>query len=484
MLLIFILGWSRRWVTFNTSDGLLKYYKHPSGRVHGGLCVSSGTLLQIPDRLRFICDSGHSLFHFKTYSISQFKDWIKIFSIQYQELQQKAHLTNEPSTICDNSNGFEDFGKNSISKILKESSKSIELLADKISHIPIDERAKAIGIKIFLLLLENEAKILLAASKKIKIIDQNSDGSLKQSLMSTSTYASSFYATADEEFYEDACENIFLLSAEETEALSEDEVPFGYDHDDSYDNDDNADHDINDNLGYETTESSTSSSIFTEGNSILDQNLVNFRNFEDSDMEDANKSDFNSVTNDDFLNLSNSSISEILVTNLSAPKSFNSFDLIKPFAPVGRKELPHPYTVPIHGISLFSILKASLGKDSSVAMSSMPVCLNEPLGLLQRLCEELSHSHLLDTAALLDCSSDVESSIAKLALVATFAISGYTFTQTRTTRKPFTPLLGETFQFVHSETGSEFKFFIHRNAVYFRKSFSFTAYSCLPRFWW
>ena len=40
------------------------------------------------------------------------------------------------------------------------------------------------------------------------------------------------------------------------------------------------------------------------------------------------------------------------------------------------------------------------GKDLSKI--SMPVTLNEPLSALQRLCEELEYSELLDEAASLD----------------------------------------------------------------------------------
>ena len=42
----------------------------------------------------------------------------------------------------------------------------------------------------------------------------------------------------------------------------------------------------------------------------------------------------------------------------------------------------------------------TLGKDLSRV--SMPVSLNEPLSALQRLCEEVQYSELLDQAALLD----------------------------------------------------------------------------------
>lgn len=52
-------------------------------------------------------------------------------------------------------------------------------------------------------------------------------------------------------------------------------------------------------------------------------------------------------------------------------------------------------------ISLWNILRNNIGKDLSKV--SMPVQLNEPLNMLQRLCEELEYSALLDAAS---CSLD------------------------------------------------------------------------------
>ena len=51
-------------------------------------------------------------------------------------------------------------------------------------------------------------------------------------------------------------------------------------------------------------------------------------------------------------------------------------------------------------LSLWGILRKNIGKDLSKI--SMPVSLNEPLSALQRLCEELEYSELLDQASRLD----------------------------------------------------------------------------------
>ena len=74
-----------------------------------------------------------------------------------------------------------------------------------------------------------------------------------------------------------------------------------------------------------------------------------------------------------------------------SPKSV----LIDTFLTKGRRaRLPCP--APNETPSLWGILKKNIGKDLSRV--SMPVTLNEPLGMLQRMCEELEYSELLDAA--------------------------------------------------------------------------------------
>jgi hypothetical protein len=61
-----------------------------------------------------------------------------------------------------------------------------------------------------------------------------------------------------------------------------------------------------------------------------------------------------------------------------------------------RNKLPTPAPFGNEVPSLWGILRKNIGKDLS--RISMPVTLNEPLGVLQRMCEELEYSELLDNA--------------------------------------------------------------------------------------
>ncbi|XP_069770257.1 oxysterol-binding protein-related protein 3 isoform X2 [Narcine bancroftii] len=99
-------------------------------------------------------------------------------------------------------------------------------------------------------------------------------------------------------------------------------------------------------------------------------------------------------------------------------------------------------------ISLWNILRNNIGKDLSKV--SMPVQLNEPLNTLQRLCEELEYSELLDQA------SQTDDPFERMAFVAAFAVSAYASSYYRAGSKPFNPILGETYECTRKEKGFQF----------------------------
>uniref|UniRef100_A0A8C7Y5E3 Oxysterol binding protein-like 6 n=1 Tax=Oryzias sinensis TaxID=183150 RepID=A0A8C7Y5E3_9TELE len=106
-------------------------------------------------------------------------------------------------------------------------------------------------------------------------------------------------------------------------------------------------------------------------------------------------------------------------------------------------------------INLWNILRNNIGKDLSKV--SMPVELNEPLNTLQRMCEELEYSELLDKAA------ETEDPFERMVLIAAFAVSGYSSTYYRAGSKPFNPLLGETYECIREDKG--FCFFSEQVSV-------------------
>uniref|UniRef100_A0A669DHY1 Oxysterol-binding protein n=1 Tax=Oreochromis niloticus TaxID=8128 RepID=A0A669DHY1_ORENI len=85
------------------------------------------------------------------------------------------------------------------------------------------------------------------------------------------------------------------------------------------------------------------------------------------------------------------------------------------------------------------------GKD--LARVSMPAVLNEPINLLQRLCEELEYSELLDTA------NNTSDPYQRMVYIAAFAISGYSTATFRNRYKPVNPILGETYECIREDRG-------------------------------
>lgn len=123
---------------------------------------------------------------------------------------------------------------------------------------------------------------------------------------------------------------------------------------------------------------------------------------------------------------------------LSAPVAVLPPSSVSHYEVQYRSCLPAP--APPCTISLGSILRKSIGKDSSGVV--MPMGLNEPLNGLQRLCEELEYADLLDRAA---AEADP---LERLVHIAAFAVSAYNSCQHRADRKPFNPMLGETYEYV------------------------------------
>ncbi|XP_071388911.1 oxysterol-binding protein-related protein 3 isoform X2 [Centroberyx affinis] len=99
-------------------------------------------------------------------------------------------------------------------------------------------------------------------------------------------------------------------------------------------------------------------------------------------------------------------------------------------------------------ISLWNILRNNIGKDLSKV--AMPVQLNEPLNTLQRLCEELEYSELLDRAA------NTQDPFERMVYMATFAVSGYASSYYRAGGKPFNPVMGESYECDRPDKGFRF----------------------------
>jgi len=94
--------------------------------------------------------------------------------------------------------------------------------------------------------------------------------------------------------------------------------------------------------------------------------------------------------------------------------------------------------------SLWKQLSSYIGKDIT-SMISLPVWIFEPLSFLQIICEPLQFVEVLQKAG------EHPDPAYRLAFLAAFVSGGYSCA-TRT-KKPFNPILGETFEFISKDKG-------------------------------
>lgn len=99
-----------------------------------------------------------------------------------------------------------------------------------------------------------------------------------------------------------------------------------------------------------------------------------------------------------------------------------------------------PFLIPDEPIPFWKVVRSLVGQD--LTRVSMPVILNEPMSALACCCEPLMNSyHLLERAA--ECDDPVT----RLALATACQVSLMQSCKVRK-RKPFNPMLGETYEMV------------------------------------
>lgn len=122
------------------------------------------------------------------------------------------------------------------------------------------------------------------------------------------------------------------------------------------------------------------------------------------------------------------------------PKSLTPLPIAEPVQ--RRKTIPPSTVLPP---SLIAFVRKNVGKDLSTI--SMPVSANEPTSLLQRVAEQLEYANLLDAATKKGKAEE------RMLYVAAFAVSQFSGgrAKERAIRKPFNPLLGETYELVRGD---------------------------------
>lgn len=102
-----------------------------------------------------------------------------------------------------------------------------------------------------------------------------------------------------------------------------------------------------------------------------------------------------------------------------------------------------PYLHPVDlKVPIWKIISKFIKQD--LTKVSLPVQLSEPTSSLQRSCEIMQDYALLETA------SQNDDSCYRLAMTAIFSLTTLAYSAQRL-KKPFNPILGETYEFAHEK---------------------------------
>lgn len=103
--------------------------------------------------------------------------------------------------------------------------------------------------------------------------------------------------------------------------------------------------------------------------------------------------------------------------------------------------------------SILGFVRKNVGKDLSTLR--MPVDINEPISILQKYAEIFEYSELIDNALQLNCEDTTGERILRIAAFAVSFLSPMRVRE-RNARKPFNPILGETYELVREDYGIRF----------------------------
>jgi len=177
--------------------------------------------------------------------------------------------------------------------------------------------------------------------------------------------------------------------------------------------------------------------------------LLDLQDDDTSDTEDKRSGTADSDTSsdvDDTMTLAGRAFRSSSLSSVMPPPSKSLTPL--PLDPVRRRNnVKAPTIMPP---SLIGFLRKNVGKDLSTI--SMPVSANEPTSLLQKAAENFEYSELLDTAS--KCQDSAE----RMLYVTAFALSSFSNARVkeRSIRKPFNPMLGETYELVREDKNFRF----------------------------
>ncbi|KAG2231171.1 hypothetical protein INT48_002952 [Thamnidium elegans] len=407
-------GWARRWFQLSKT-GALSYSENPDSITRGSIQILLATISFNPQQKLIHIDSGSTLFHLKCTDDKDFDDW----TITFKELKEESFddqnefLSPETATSDDTP---ADYANDNLLLHIDRGIRNADLLVHNTDTLKkntaafIEAHKDDSGYQ----LLEKEAGRVASLANEQKeqwhevraIIQRLTPPTFQRKSFSTSRRQSRVKMMNDSdmnirsELGDIPSLTISGGSQSFRNSIRSDEL--------YYDAESilltSGDEDYSDNESIVSEASSTYSS-------------------EDDDNEEIVADENPNINESEFIDF------------VSEPSNFHR-----------RQILPSPSVA--NDVSALSILRKNIGKDLS--QIAMPISMNEPLSLLEKSCEELEYSELLDTAA------ESSGSMDRLMYVVAFAVSAYTSSQWRTGRKPFNPILTETYECIRPDKGFRF----------------------------
>ncbi|KAI8328608.1 Oxysterol-binding protein-domain-containing protein [Choanephora cucurbitarum] len=405
-------GWAKRWFTLSPT-GVLSYATSQNTVTRGSIQILVSTISYTPNLRQINIDSGTMLYQLKTLTESDYELWQNALT----EVRQKNGGLDEQALAEEFNNSSNNKSSLSLASKRASSSRNNALDTRRIRadiecglEASNEQRREAINLDAIVQEIE-------------KVLSNNNALSFVEDLMEQLNTCKNqlVVSTQEQSMRWKNIQSQFAVSYRRSGSMSPIVQP-------------------SDNAIPEDHESiNRSSSVYSRLSAYSDQ----FFDAEDIVLSDGEEEEGEECDVVDQGSTIDDSSDEDSAASLGANQALN----LDQMATVTRRtRLPSPAVADAG--SALAIFRKNVGKDLSTI--AMPVSMNEPLNLLQKACEELEYSELLDKAATL---SD---SIERLMYVAVFSISTYASTQYRTGRKPFNPLMSETYEAIRPDKGFRF----------------------------
>ncbi|KAG7726816.1 hypothetical protein KL933_003099 [Ogataea haglerorum] len=454
-------SFARRYFVLNFKYGVLDYYFNDvTNHVRGNMFIRNVVISADPKQLMMFLDSGIEQWILKAMNQEDFKIWVQAFNfikrqnklIRQMDIPEHDAFLSAPSPIeaQEDHNGATLDDEIRVGRTLSVINPQYKLVEQKISQIKeMAENLQAQAKQQRKVSMDRRGSFFRKKNKKEQSDDQLDQESINGSA-TASLHGGSLYDSLVSEIRELQIQYMLLVNTETNRGFSRPPQSPSR----------------RTLTRTNTATTSVFSQEFFDAQEYIDEmnrSVYLVHSTDEDDSECENKYDDASMSNifdkppfglamDNNLSNSTSSSdeddSDQKETVIKAGRRFPAREDLYPLE-LGksvqyRKDIKESSCDPP---SLIGFLRKNIGKDLSSI--SMPVSANEPLSFLQKYSESFEYTHLLtDAMKAADCGQ-------RVLLIAAFAVSYLSSLRVkiRSVRKPFNPLLGETFELVRNDLG-------------------------------